>query len=374
VNAKKLRSELSGIFGKFRTDADTEVLAKSLLAGLERFRWDYEKAVASVLDTVEGAYSAMVLDSDGQFHAFRDIWGVRPFCFGKAKDIIAFASETPALEINGIDSFEYVHPGEMVSILNGTKLQRKRLRKKGTDALCSFEFAYFSRPDSILNGTERPVYKIREALAASLAREYSSKLEKDDLIVSMPETADDAAYGLHEVTKLPWERAVRKNRYVTRRAFISTKGGREEVIEKKMNVVTSLVKGKRVAVVEDSIVRGDTSRINVAKLRRKGAKRVDLYVTFPRITNPCFYGVDMSTFGELIGAKMGQDEIAKWMGADSVNYQTVDGLVDAIGLPKNRLCLACVTGGYPSPIADQLARKRKGSEEPETGNRIYEDE
>ncbi len=222
-------------------------------------------------------------------------------------------------------------------------------------ALCSFEFAYFSRPDTILNGTNQPVYKIRESFAKSLAKKNEGKLAGTDIILSMPETADDAAYGLHETSGISWERAVRKNRYVTRRAFISGKDNRESVIDKKMNIVSSLVKGKNVAVVEDSIVRGDTTRINIAKLRKAGAKRIDVFVTFPKISNPCLYGVDMSTYGELLGAKMTAEEISKWMDADSVNYQSVEGLIEAIGLPRESLCMGCITGRYPTPGAQRLA-------------------
>jgi amidophosphoribosyltransferase len=147
------------------------------------------------------------------------------------------------------------------------------------------------------------------------------------------------------------------------------------VIDKKMNIVGSLVKGKNIAVVEDSIVRGDTTRINVAKLRKAGAKRIDVFVTFPQISNPCLYGVDMSTYGELLGAKMSPEEISRWMNADSVNYQSVQGLVEAIGLPQESLCTACVTGNYPTPEAEKLANEIRAQfleGVSEKGVRIYE--
>ena len=191
----------------------------------------------------------------------------------------------------------------------------------------------------------------------------------------MPETADDPAYGLHEKTGLPWERAVRKNRYVTRRAFISGKNDRSDVIDKKMNIVSQLVKGKRVAVIEDSIVRGDTTWINIENFRKAGATSVDVYVTFPKISNPCFYGVDMSSFGELLGAAMSPEEISKWMNADSVNYQSIEGLVNAIGLPQESLCAACVTGKYPTPEAQRLIseiRSKHQQDNSEQHKRIYE--
>lgn len=353
VNTGKLKDALRRQFGKFKTDADTEVLAKHLLFALEK-SGSYEDAISQVLDEVEGAYSVMILDSETGFYAFRDIHGIKPYCFAKKDGVIAFASETPALDINGFDEYQYVKPGELVSVSRTGQIERRQLRHP-QPAICSFEFAYFSRPDAILNETTVPVYKIREAFARQLSECNSENIKKNDLIVSMPETADDAAYGMHQITGLPWERAVRKNRYVTRRAFISGKDDRTDVIDKKMNIVSSLVKGKSIAVVEDSIVRGDTTKINVDKLKRAGATRVDVYVTFPRIQNPCFYGVDMSTYGELLGAKMKPQEISSWMGADSVNYQDVEGLVKAIGLPEKSLCIACVTGKYPTPEAQKIA-------------------
>ena len=287
---------------------------------------------------------------------------------------MAFASETPALDINEIDDREYVEAGELILVRKNGEVSRSQLRDP-MPSLCSFEFAYFSRPDSILNGTDRPVYKIRETFAKTLADRYKEKLAGTDVILSMPGTADDAAYGLHETTGIPWERAVRKNRYVTRRAFISGKDNRENVIDKKMNIVSSLVKDKNLAVVEDSIVRGDTTRINIAKLRNAGAKRVDVFVTFPKISNPCLYGVDMSTYGELLGAKMSPEEISRWMNADSVNYQTEEGLVEAIGVPRGSLCTACVTGRYPTggaqKLADEIRAQFLGGVS-EEGMRIYE--
>jgi amidophosphoribosyltransferase len=377
VNAVKLRRVLRRKFGKFKTDADTEVLAKQILLSLEENSDDFIKAIGEVLDAVEGAYSAMFIDSTTEtFYAFRDVRGIRPYCFGRQKDLYAFASETPALDINGFSDYDYIDPGELISVTPKGMLARSKVRK-AEPAMCAFEFAYFSRPDSILNGTTEPVYKIREKFARSLGRTYEKKLEGEDLILSMPETADDSAYGLHELTGIPWERAVRKNRYVTRRAFISGKNERDDVIDKKVNIVSSLVKGKRLVVIEDSIVRGDTSKANIAKLNAAGAKSIDLFVTFPRITNPCLYGVDMATYKELIGSRMNPEEIAKWLGADSVNFQTIEGLVSSIGIKQEDLCIACVTGKYPTRTAQELAdkiRKTSGSvaQSQESEKRIYE--
>ena len=374
VNSGPLRKKLREVFGRFKTDADTEVLAKQLFLDLEESLGDYPRAIGKVLDQVEGAYSVMALDSLGNFLAFRDVHGIRPYCFARKKGVVCFASETPALDINGFPEYDFVQPGELISIFAEGDFRRDQVRDP-RPAMCSFEFAYFSRPDAILNGTDRPVYKIREAFAHSLAKKHEQCLRQEDVILSMPETADDAAYGLHEATGIPWERAVRKNRYVTRRAFISGSGSRQSVIDKKMNIVSSLVRGKNVAVMEDSIVRGDTTRINIQKLRDAGAKQVDVFVTFPKISNPCLYGVDMSTYGELLGATMSAEQISEWMKADSVNYQSIEGLVDAIGLPRDSLCAACVTGKYPTPEAQKLADEIKEEflqGKSELGVRVYE--
>lgn len=368
VNAQVLREKLRKKFGNFKTDADTEVLAKQILLSLEQNSGDYGKAIGEVLDEAEGAYSAMLVDSsDGSFYAFRDVRGIRPYCFGHVEDIYAFASETPALDINGIRDKDYVKAGELISVDSKGTLKRTAVRKP-KPAMCAFEFAYFSRPDSILNETDKPVYKIREEFARALSLTYRDRLKGIDLILSMPETADDAAYGMHQATGLPWERAVRKNRYVTRRAFISGKNERDDIIDKKVNIVPSLIKGKRLAIMEDSIVRGETSKANIAKLRSGGAKSIDLFVTYPRITDPCLYGVDMATYNELIGARMTPEQIAKWIGADSVNFQTIRGLVESIGMKQQDLCLACVTGRYPSEGAQEMADEIKQRQQHESSN------
>ncbi|MDH5622845.1 MAG: amidophosphoribosyltransferase, partial [Candidatus Bathyarchaeota archaeon] len=195
-----------------------------------------------------------------------------------------------------------------------------------------------------------------------------------DIIISMPQTGDDAAFGLHELTGKRWERASRRHRYVTERAFILLPEERYTTIDRKINIIDHKIVGKNVAVVDDSIVRGDTTKVVVKKLRKMGAKKVYLFITFPRIIGPCFYGVDMATYGELIGSRHEADEIAKIVGADSVEYQSVNGLVKATGLDRNELCLGCITKKYPTPMAQKLADEMKERFEKgyqETG-RIYE--
>ncbi|MFQ6053293.1 MAG: amidophosphoribosyltransferase, partial [Candidatus Bathyarchaeia archaeon] len=235
-----------------------------------------------------------------------------------------------------------------------------------------FEFAYFARPDSYFGS--RYVYQARKEFGANLARSFSDIASRCDVVISLPETGNDAAYGFHEASGLPWDMATRRHRYVTQRAFITGVGERENVILRKVNLLKPRVRGRRLAVIDDSIVRGDTTRSVVKRLRAAGAEEVHLFITFPRIVGPCFYGVDMATYGELIGAWKGPEEIAEELGVDSLNYQPIDDYVRATGMRRDQLCLGCVTGEYPTPMADAMAREmreRLALGEEELG-RIYE--
>jgi amidophosphoribosyltransferase len=273
-----------------------------------------------------------------------------------------------------INSFEFdfeINPGELV-IASNKGIQREQLVQCRKRALCAFEFAYFSRPDSRLGN--KAVYEVREEFGRNLAREYPEDMENVDMIISMPETGNDAAFGLHEFTGKRWERASRRHRYVAERAFILLAKDRYTTIDRKINIIDHKMADKNIAVVDDSIVRGDTTKVIVKKLRKMGARKVYLFITFPRIIGPCFYGVAMATYGELIGSQNRAEEIAEIVGADAVNYQSVEGLIEATGLKRNELCLGCITGKYPTPLAQTLADEMKARFEQgynETG-RIYE--
>jgi len=208
----------------------------------------------------------------------------------------------------------------------------------------------------------------------NLAERFDDIASRCDVVISLPETANDAAYGFHIASGLPWEMATRRHRYVTQRAFISKAEERELILSRKVNILGRKIRGKRLAVIDDSIVRGDTTRSVVRRLRAAGAREIHLFITYPRIIAPCFYGIDMATYGELIGAWRTPEEIAEEIGADSVNYQPIDDYVKATGLSRDELCLGCVTRRYPTPMADEMAREmweRLQSGEMEEG-RIYE--
>jgi amidophosphoribosyltransferase len=264
-------------------------------------------------------------------------------------------------------------PGELVTVSeNGFK--RNQLIENPREAFCCFEYAYFARPDSRFDG--KYVYEIREDYGRNLVKEFPEIVKDGDIIMSVPETGDDSAMGVHEASGLRWERLSRRHRYVTERAFILLNNERYSTIDKKINILGSKVEGKRVIVTEDSVVRGDTTKIIIEKLRKAGAKKVYLFVTFPRIIGPCFYGIDMSTYGQLVGSRHNAEEIAKIIGADAVCYQSFEGLVRASGQTEDQLCMACITGKYPTPCAQKMAdvMKKRFQEGYEEKTRIYESE
>jgi amidophosphoribosyltransferase len=192
----------------------------------------------------------------------------------------------------------------------------------------------------------------------------------------VPETGDDSAMGVHEASGLRWERASRRHRYVTERAFILLNVERFSTIDKKINILGSKVAGKRVIITEDSIVRGDTTKVIIDKLRKAGAKSVYVFVTFPRIIGPCFYGIDMSTYGQLVGSRQDAEGIAKIIGADGVCFQSIEALIAATGQTKDQLCLACINGEYPTPCAQKMAdvMKQRFLNGYQETSRIYESE
>jgi amidophosphoribosyltransferase len=372
VNTFQLRKELDRKFRGFEYECDSDLICHKLLAELAE-RGDLASAVRAVMRGVEGAFSVAGITGAGDFFAFKDPHGIRPLCAGHSPDgsTYAFSSETVSLDINGfVRDFE-LEPGELVTV-SGKGFERRRLVRDAKKAFCAFEFAYFARPDSRFD--ERYVYEVREEFGRNLVRENPKVVRDADVILSVPETGDDSALGVHEASGIRWERASRRHRYVTERAFLLLTKDRTSTIERKINILSHKIEGKRIIVTEDSIVRSDTTRVIVEKLRRMGAKKVYVFVTFPRIIGPCLYGIDMATYGQLIGSRHSTEEIAKIIGADAVCYQSLRGLVRATGFKRDELCAACVTGKYPTPMAQKIAdvmkkRFREGYEEP---GRLYE--
>jgi len=368
VNIGWLKEFVAKRNGRLKTTSDTELLSRYLIDNMDRGIMD---SVRLCMENVEGAFSVVGLRSSGEFFAFRDPLGMRPLCLGRSRDgnIKAVSSETVGLDINDFQVINQVEPGEAL-IFTKDGMERQRLVKDRRRAFCGFEFSYFARPDSKING--KYVYEVREEFGRNLGRRYQDVVRNADLIISIPETADDAAYGLHEETGLRWERTLRRHRFVTHRAFILESDERTSTIDRKINVLDRGLKGKRVIVVEDSIVRGDTTRTIIKKLREVGAEKVYLFVTFPRITHPCFYGIDMATFTELIGFYFNEEGIAKEIGADAVCYQPLEDFVRATGMRKEDLCMACTTGSYPTELAQRIADKVRSTVDKSDRSRVYE--
>jgi len=356
VNTPEIIQEIMEEYPNFRFNYDAELISRKLLRPGKT--GDLASSVKRCMKEIEGAFSVAGMTEEGELFAFKDPRGIRPLCCGCSRDCKTYSvsSETVGLDINGFQFDFEINPGELVTATKDG-FDREQLVKGEKRALCAFEFAYFARPDSRLG--DKYVYEVREEFGRNFAWEYPETTSKVDIIISMPETGNDAAFGFHELTQIRWERASRRHRYVAERAFILLPEERYTTIDRKINIVDHKFVGKNVAVVDDSIVRGDTTKVVVKKLREMGAKKVYLFITFPRIIGPCFYGVDMATYRELIGSRYEPEEIAEIVGADEVNYQSVEALVKATRMSKDELCLGCITGKYPTSMAQRLADEMK---------------
>jgi amidophosphoribosyltransferase len=361
-------------FPDFTYSCDSDIVCNKMLLALKQGK-DLPSAAKVVMESLDGAFSVTGITGEGDFFAFKDPHGIKPLCAGHdpAGKTYAFSSETVSLDMNSfVRDFE-LKPGELVTV-SQDGFKRIQLIENPRPAFCAFEYAYFARPDSRFNG--KYVYEIREDFGRNIVKENPEVVKESDIILSVPETGDDSAMGVHEASGLRWERASRRHRYVTERAFILLNVERFSTIDKKINILGSKVAGKRVIITEDSIVRGDTTKVIIDKLRKAGAKSVYVFVTFPRIIGPCFYGIDMSTYGQLVGSRQDAEGIAKIIGADGVCFQSIEALIAATGQTKDQLCLACINGEYPTPCAQKMAdvMKQRFLNGYQETSRIYESE
>lgn len=346
ANYDEVRTGLKKRGYEFASTVDSEVFAYLLD---EKIKEGVEVAVKHVMDTLDGAYSDGAI-IDGKLHMFRDPYAIRPMVWGENEQYIAFASESTALDINNIPYKGEVLPGELVFVEpNG--LVRKDIKKRGFRH-CMFEYVYFSRPDSIVNA--KWVYEVRKNLGRELAAEHPAKA---DLIVPVPDTSRTAAEEYAKATGIPFEEALIKNRYVGRTFIMPTQEKRTLAVRMKLNAVRGLLEGKDVVLIDDSIVRGTTLREIVALVRNAGAKKVHVRITSPPIKAPCFYGVDMPTYNELVATNKDVDGTRIHIGADSLGYLSIDSLKKAIGLP---VCTGCLNEDYPTEYAKKMAKEKKG--------------
>jgi amidophosphoribosyltransferase len=352
VNFMDLRRELSTSGRHLESTNDAEIITHLVAEELIKTK-DVENAIRNVMNRTEGSYSAVFFTGEGDLIAFRDPQGFRPFCFGKNKNTTMFASESVALNINRIYKVEDVKPGEMIVSHEDQIIERKCIVPSKTKH-CMFEYVYFSRPDSIIEN--KCVYDVRIRLGKNLAKTYETNA---DVIIPLPDTSRSAAEGISRETGLPVAEGLMKNRYIWRTFIMPSQRMRDISVNMKLNPIKSVIKNKHVLLVDDSIVRGTTTKKIVNLVRQVKAKKIDVWITCPPIISPCFYGIDISTHAELIAANNKVPEIAKIIGADKLCYQTIGGLTKAIGLKRSELCMACLTGKYPTCLAQKLSDKMK---------------
>lgn len=337
TNAHELRQGLEKKGAIFQSTMDSEIFIHLIAHGLEQ---GLEPALVQALAKIEGAYSMLLLTED-QLIGARDPHGFRPLCLGKLNGAYVLASETCALDLIEAQYVRDIEPGEIIFI-NGSGLRSIKPASKTPSAFCIFEFIYFARPDSYIFGQN--VYQVRKRLGKMLAKEFQPQ---GDLTMPFPDSGNYAALGFAEASEIPFEMGVIRNHYVGRTFIQPSQSMRDFGVRVKLNPVRSVLKGKRVVIIEDSIIRGTTSRTRVQAVRLAGAREVHMLVSCPPHQYPCFYGIDFSTKGELIACHHSVEEIRKFLGLDSLGYLSMEGMVEATGLPESNFCLACFSGRYP---------------------------
>ena len=344
INADLLRAEMEAEGREFATSTDSEVIAHLVATAPGR---DWGERMAYVMRRTHGAFCLTILTKDGVI-AVRDPLGIRPLSLARLDGGFCFASETCAFDHLGATFIRDVEPGETV-LIDHEGIHSYRFREEERQAFCIFEYIYFARPDSYLRG-ER-VYPVRMALGAQLAREHPVEA---DIVVGVPDSATTAAVGYARESGIPFAEALVKNRYVGRTFIMPDQRIRDRGVRLKYNPLREVLQGQRVVLVDDTIVRSTTTRHVVKMIREAGAREVHLRVTAPPITHPCFFGIDMGRRWELIAAKETVEQIRDEIGADSLGYLSREGLVTAVGQPRESFCMACFTGEYPMEVPQEL--------------------
>jgi amidophosphoribosyltransferase len=358
TNANQLREELEANGSIFQTSVDSEIILHLMAqptAGGNR------NNLLRTVQQIEGAYSLVIM-TDHELIGVRDPHGFRPLSIGKVGDAWVLASETCAFDLINAKLVRDVEPGEIVIINKDglTSIQAFPLQERR--AFCIFEYVYFARPDSTI--ANRNVYKVRVDMGRQLAREYPIKA---DIVVPVPDSGNCAGLGYSMESGIPYEMAFVRNHYIGRSFLQPSQLIRDFNVRVKLNLIPQLVKGKRVIIVDDSIVRGTTCKARVNNLKEAGATEVHVLVSCPAHMNPCVYGIDFPDRSKLMAANHSHDEIRKYLNADSLGYLSQEGMVAATGLPKENFCMACYDGNYPvayDPLVDKhiMERRRSRSE------------
>lgn len=352
VNAGILRHEYEEYGHIFQSTTDTEIIVHLLAKPTHMGRSD---PLPHVLRHLQGAFSLLFLFPD-RLEACRDPWGIRPLCLGRLPGgQWCVASETCALDALGAEYVRDIRPGEVLRIDDSGLTSRQYVSPPVDPAHCVFEHVYFASPASILYGQN--VHAVREALGRQLARESPARA---DFVMPMPDSGRSAALGFAAESGIPFEEGIVPNRFVGRTFILPQQDMRDRAVAMKLNIISSMVRGRRVAVVDDSIVRGTTTRSKMRAIRRAGASEIHLRISCPPIRHPCFYGIDFPTKTELIANGRTVEEIAAFLEVDSLAYLSLEGMLSCLSLPAGHYCTACWSGQYRIPV-DQ-AQTRLGFE------------
>jgi len=341
VNSLALRQQLEKTGSIFQTTTDSEIIIHLMARAKSRV---LEESLVYALKRISGAY-ALVMMNNQYFIGVRDPLGFRPLALGKLGHAWCLASETCAFDLIGARFVRDVEPGEIVFIGRSGlySLKPKELAAKNRHAFCTFEHIYFSRPDSIIFG--ETVHTVRRKLGRRLAKEYPAKA---DFVVPVPDSGFSAAMGFSEGSGIPLEMGIIRNHYVGRTFIQPLQDSRDLGVRVKFNLLREVLKGKRIVIVDDSIVRGTTSKIRVRNLRQAGVKQVHLRISCPAHRYPCFYGIDFHRPNELIANRYSSiDKIRRYLGVDSLGYLSLEGMLGCLRHPKNNYCTACWTSEYP---------------------------
>ena len=352
VNSNILKQELEDQGSIFSSTSDTEVLGHLI----KRQEGHMIDRICASLDKLDGAFAFLVM-LEGRIYAARDKYGLRPLSIGiLSNGAYVFASETCALDVIGAKFVRDVEPGEIVRVKDGKLLSKTYTKDSLQDKICAMEYIYFSRPDSNLDGIN--VHTTRKLAGKQLY--YENPIEAD-VVIGVPDSSISAAIGYAEASGIPYEMGLVKNKYVGRTFIQPTQEMREQGVRMKLSAVSSIVSGKKVVMIDDSIVRGTTSKRIVRHLKDAGAKEVHVRIASPAIKFPCFYGVDTSTLEELISNKMSVDELREYIEADSLAFISEEGLHKSIHSDHQKcgLCMSCFNGNYVTNLYDSFDKANK---------------
>lgn len=347
VNSVSLRQQLQELGVHFHTTNDSEIIARLFALELAEDR-DPIRAMRRTMEQLSGAYSLLVL-TPHHLLAVRDPWGVRPLCLGSINGHFVVASETCALNVVGADFVREIEPGEVV-LIDRDGIREEQAVPLQKHSLCMFEFIYFARPDSHIYN--RTLHEVRRRMGQELAHEHPAP--GAHVVIPIPDTGIPAALGFSQASGIPYAEGLIKNRYIQRTFIQPDQRMRELGVKIKLNPLREVIAGRKLVMVDDSIVRGTTTGKIVRMLFEAGAKEVHVRITSPPIRYPCFYGIDMATREELVAASHSVEEIRQLIGATSLGYLSIEGMLRAVRMKRHSFCLACFDGKYPIAVPREV--------------------